>query len=77
VRSWQLRPGTVREPRGRGTAAVGSRYRATASEDVTVDTSVCVCVCVCVVNCIVTCCMKESNKSDHESKTRITVTPYT
>jgi hypothetical protein len=42
----------VREPKGRGTFAVGSRYRATASEDVTVNTSVCVCVCVCViVNC--------------------------
>jgi hypothetical protein len=28
--------------RGRGPSAVGSRYRATASEDVTVDTNVCV-----------------------------------
>jgi hypothetical protein len=37
-------PGTVREPRGRGTSAVESRYKATAN-DVTVDT-VCVCVCV-------------------------------
>jgi hypothetical protein len=31
----------VQEPRGRGTSAVGSYYRATASDDVTVDTSVC------------------------------------
>jgi hypothetical protein len=30
---------TVREPRVRGTSAVGSRYRATASNDVTVDTT--------------------------------------
>jgi hypothetical protein len=29
----ELRPGTVREPTGRGTSAVGSRYGATASED--------------------------------------------
>jgi hypothetical protein len=44
----------VREPRERGTFAIGSRYRATASEDVTADIIVCVCVCVCVcviVNC--------------------------
>jgi hypothetical protein len=40
--------GTVREPRGRGMSAVGSRYRATASEDVTVDTRVGVCVGGCV-----------------------------
>jgi hypothetical protein len=31
-------------------SAVGSRYRATASEDVTVDTSVSVCVYI-IVNC--------------------------
>jgi hypothetical protein len=31
---------------GRGTSAAGSRYQATASEDVTVDTTVCV-----TVNC--------------------------
>jgi hypothetical protein len=49
-RGWQLRPGIVREPRRRGTSAVGSRYRATASEGVIVDTCVCVCVCV-IVNC--------------------------
>jgi hypothetical protein len=36
--------GILREPRGTGTSAVGSRYRATASEDVTVDTGVCVTV---------------------------------
>jgi hypothetical protein len=36
------RVGTIREPRGRGTSAVGIRYQATASEDVTVRTSVCV-----------------------------------
>jgi hypothetical protein len=30
-------------------SAAGSRYRATASEDLTVDTSVCVCVCVYVI----------------------------
>jgi hypothetical protein len=34
----------VREPRGRETSSVGSRYRATAIKDVTVDTSVCVIV---------------------------------
>jgi hypothetical protein len=34
--------GMVREPTGKGTSAVGNRYQATASEDVTVDTSVCV-----------------------------------
>jgi hypothetical protein len=28
--SWQLRPGTVREPRRRGTSAVASCYQATA-----------------------------------------------
>jgi hypothetical protein len=33
VRSWQLRLGTVREPRGRGTPAVENRYQATANED--------------------------------------------
>jgi hypothetical protein len=46
--------GIFREPRGRGTSVVGSRYRATASDDVTVETSVCLCVCVflCVIlNC--------------------------
>jgi hypothetical protein len=71
--------GTVREPRGRETSAVGSRYRATASEDVTVDTSVYVYVCVCVharagsgeLQSVVTCYIKESNKSDHQSKTRL------
>jgi hypothetical protein len=31
---------------GTGKSAVGRRYRATASEDLTVDTSVCVFVCV-------------------------------
>jgi hypothetical protein len=41
-----MRSETVREPRGRGTSSVGSRYRATASEDMTVNTSVCV-----TVNC--------------------------
>jgi hypothetical protein len=30
VRRWQLRRETVREPRGRGTSAVGSRHQATA-----------------------------------------------
>jgi hypothetical protein len=33
-----------KEHRGKGTSAVGSRYRATANEDVSVDTGVCVCV---------------------------------
>jgi hypothetical protein len=37
-------PGVIRDLRGKGTAAVLSRYQATASEEVTVDTSVCVCV---------------------------------
>jgi hypothetical protein len=41
-----VRPGAVREPRGRGTSAVGSRYQATVSEDVAVDTSMYV-----IVNC--------------------------
>jgi hypothetical protein len=36
----------VWKPRGRETSTVGSRYRALASEDVTVDTSVCKHVCV-------------------------------
>jgi hypothetical protein len=36
--------GTLRN----GHFAVGSRYQATASEDVNVDISVCVCVCVCI-----------------------------
>jgi hypothetical protein len=40
----------VREPRGSGTSAIGSCYRAAVSEDVTVDTSVFVCVCV-IVSC--------------------------
>jgi hypothetical protein len=30
----------VREPRGRRKSAIGSRYRTTTTEDVTVDTSV-------------------------------------
>jgi hypothetical protein len=36
--------GSVREPRGRGKSAVGSRYQATASEGVTTDTRACVTV---------------------------------
>jgi hypothetical protein len=32
VKSWYLRSGTVRKPRGRGTSAVGSHYQTTASE---------------------------------------------
>jgi hypothetical protein len=46
--------GQFGSPEVKGTSAVRSRYRATASEDVTLDTSVCVCVCVCgwvIVNC--------------------------
>jgi hypothetical protein len=39
-----VRPGAVLEPRGRATSVVGRLYLATASEDVTVDTSVRVCV---------------------------------
>jgi hypothetical protein len=39
-----LRPGIVREPRGKGTPTIENHYRATASEEVTVDTSVCVIV---------------------------------
>jgi hypothetical protein len=31
--SLSLSPETVREPRGRGTSAVGNRYQATANED--------------------------------------------
>jgi hypothetical protein len=41
-------PGTVREPRGRGTSAVRRHYRVTAIKDVTVDTVIYMCVCVCV-----------------------------
>jgi hypothetical protein len=64
-------PERVREPRGRGTFAFGSRYRATASKDVIVDTSECVCVCV-AVNCnVFKRCMKESNNSYHQSKPRL------
>jgi hypothetical protein len=73
-------PRTVRELRGRGTSAVESRYKATASEDVTVETNVCVCVCVCACECACVCIrerdsevtryIKESNKSDHQSETR-------
>jgi hypothetical protein len=37
--------GIFREPRARRTSAVGSRYRATATEHMTVDTSACMCVC--------------------------------
>jgi hypothetical protein len=33
-------PGVVQELRGRETSAVGSRYSATANEDVTMDTHV-------------------------------------
>jgi hypothetical protein len=52
VRSWCLRHGIFWESRGKGTSAVGSRDRATAIEDVTMDTSVGVGVCVVeVVNC--------------------------
>jgi hypothetical protein len=40
VSSWKRWAGIVQKPRGRGTSAVGSRYRTTATEDVTVDTSV-------------------------------------
>jgi hypothetical protein len=37
---------------GKGTSVVESRYRATASEDVTLGTSVCMCVFVCIImNC--------------------------
>jgi hypothetical protein len=43
--SWWLRPEIVREFRGKETSAIGSRYRGTASEEVTVDTC-CVFVCV-------------------------------
>jgi hypothetical protein len=46
VRSWWLRQGPVWKPRGSGTSAVGSLYKTTASEDVTVDTTVFV-----IVNC--------------------------
>jgi hypothetical protein len=35
--------GIAREPRGREMSAVGSRYRATVSKDVTVDTSAYMC----------------------------------
>jgi hypothetical protein len=38
-----VRSGIVWEPKGRGTHAIGGQYQATASEDVTVDTSVCMC----------------------------------
>jgi hypothetical protein len=45
------------------------------NEDVTKNTSVCVCVCVCVsqwtVKCSHSLCVKESNKSGLQSKTRL------
>jgi hypothetical protein len=37
VRTWQLRPGIVQAPRETGTSTVGSHYRATAIERLTVD----------------------------------------
>jgi hypothetical protein len=51
--------------------AVGSRYEATASEDVTVGMCVCVCVCVCVRVCSHGLCVKVFNKSDYQSKPRL------
>jgi hypothetical protein len=65
--------GIVRETRVRETFAVGSHYQATASEDVTVNTSACVCVCVCVCKCnsVVMSCIEESYKSDYQSKPRL------
>jgi hypothetical protein len=33
LRSWYLSPAVVREPKGKETFAVGSRYKATASKD--------------------------------------------
>jgi hypothetical protein len=47
------------------------RFRATASEDVTVDTSVCVCVCVIVNSKVYSPAVSESSKSDQHSKTRL------
>jgi hypothetical protein len=49
-------------------SAVGSSYEATASEDVTVDTTVCVCVCV-TINCKCSrkLCVKGFNKSHYQS----------
>jgi hypothetical protein len=47
VSSWQLRPGTVWEPRGKGMSTTGSCYQALAVKT-WLWTLVCVCVCVCV-----------------------------
>jgi hypothetical protein len=33
MRSWQMRPGRVRELKGRGTSVVRNHYQATASKD--------------------------------------------
>jgi hypothetical protein len=54
-------------------SAVESRYQATAIEDVTVDTSVC--VYNSELQSVVSRCIKESNKSDHQSKTHLQ-SPY-
>jgi hypothetical protein len=64
------------ETTGKGTSAAKSRYQATASEELTeVRAGMCVCVCVCVwahvtVNCTPFF-IRESNKYDHESKSRL------
>jgi hypothetical protein len=74
VRSLCRRLGIVREHRGKGTFAVGSRYQATTNENMTVDTSVCVCVCVCIIlnSKMLSQFIKESNKS----KTRLYTHAY-
>jgi hypothetical protein len=49
-----LRGSEEAEAVDRSGTAVRNRYRATANEDVIVDTGACVCVCVCIcliVNC--------------------------
>jgi hypothetical protein len=66
--------GIVLEPRGRRTSPIGSSYRATVSEDVTVDTSVYV-----IVNCKVQSCAvsKSPINSIINTKTLYSHTPYT
>jgi hypothetical protein len=44
VRRWEERPGTVREPRGRETSAVESRYQATVVKTVIENIGLCVTV---------------------------------
>jgi hypothetical protein len=59
-------------------SAVGNCYQAMASEDLTGHVRVCVCARACVrerenskLQSVVMHCIKESNKSNHQSKTHL------